>query len=363
MKYINEYRKPSTIKKIAKEIHIAAEQIPHKVNLMEVCGTHTMTIGRFGIRQLLPQNIKLISGPGCPVCVAPDEYIDTAIALSDNTDTIIATFGDMVRVPGSFSSLEKEQAKGKDIRTVYSPLEALDIAKGNPLKKVVFLGVGFETTAPTVALVIKKASVSEIKNFLVLAGHKLITPAMEALLEDREVKIDGFICPGHVSAVIGAVPYKHLTNLFCVPCVIAGFEPVDILEAILLLIKNLSINSNSVEIQYKRAVKEEGNRKAQEAMEEVFDVLDSEWRGLGMIRESGLAIKKKYRDIDAKYGLPVKLRRSKSRSECICGDILKGKKIPPACKLFGKACTPENPIGPCMVSSEGSCAAYYKYGG
>ena len=362
MKYIEEYRNPLIIKNLVGEIHKAAKKVPYTVNFMEVCGTHTMAIGRFGIRQLLPTNIKLLSGPGCPVCVTPDEYIDKAIALSQMKDVIITTFGDMVKVPGSYSSLEKEQAKGKNIQIVYSPLEAFDIAEIHPSRKVIFLGIGFETTAPAVALTIKKAYAIGLKNFTVLSGHKLIPPAMETLIEDdKDVKIDGFICPGHVSAIIGSRPYENIATKYRVPCVIAGFEPSDILEAVLLLTKRILENKTGVENQYKRVVKREGNIRARKIMEEVFDIVDSEWRGIGTIKKSGLAIKERYREFNADKRHPLKIKVNKKRHRCICGDILKGKKIPVDCKLFGKVCRPESPVGPCMVSSEGSCAAYYRY--
>lgn len=362
IKYIDEYRNPSIIKKLIEEIGNSGKKIPHTVNFMEVCGTHTMTIGRFGLRKVLPQNIKLISGPGCPVCVTPDRYIDKAITLSQRQDIIITTFGDMIKVPGTFSSLEKEKARGRDIEIVYSPLECLFIAEKNPDKNVVFLGIGFETTAPAVALTIKKAKEKKLRNFFVLSGHKLIPPAMETLMEDREVKIDGFICPGHVSTIIGCLPYKKIAKKYNVPCVIAGFEPSDILEAILILIRKLLENKKAdVEIQYKRVVKKEGNLKAKKMIEKIFETGDSEWRGLGIIKKSGLAIKEEYEEFDAEKRFPVKVMSKKKRCGCICGDILKGKKLPIDCKLFGKVCTPEKPVGPCMVSSEGSCAAYYKY--
>ncbi|HOL22919.1 MAG TPA: hydrogenase formation protein HypD [bacterium] len=363
MKYIDEYRNPEFIGTISKEIHELAKKIPHPINLMEVCGTHTMAIGKFGIRQILPENIKLISGPGCPVCVTPDSYIDRIITLSRKENVVITTFGDMIKVPGSFSSLEKEKSAGSDIKVVYSPLEAIDIAEKSPDKKVVFSGIGFETTAPAVALTIKKAEKKGIKNFYVLCGHKLIPPAMEALMEDKEVKIDGFICPGHVSVIIGSAPYLAISQRYNVPCVISGFEPLDIIQSIFILIKKwVEDKKTDVEIQYKRVVREKGNIKARKVLEEVFDIVDSEWRGLGVIRKSGLAIKEKYRDIDADFQFSTRVKKGKKRCGCICGDILKGKKIPPDCKMFRRVCTPENPLGPCMVSSEGSCAAYYRYG-
>jgi len=363
MRYIDEFRDPSSIKRKLKEINKQAEKLPSPVYLMEVCGTHTMAIGRFGIRQALPKNIKLISGPGCPVCVTPDSYIDKAIYLSHLKDVIITTFGDMVKVPGTSSSLEKEKSEGRDIRIVYSPLEALAIAEETPHKNNIFLGVGFETTTPAVALAIKKADEEGIKNFYVLSGHKLIPPAMKTLMEDKDVKIDGFICPGHVSVIIGSKPYIAISEKYNVPSVITGFEPYDILEGILILIQKIVRGEyKDVVIQYKRVVRPEGNQKARKVMEDVFEVVDAEWRGIGVIKKSGLKIRKRYEGLDAESHFPVKVKEKRKRCGCICGDILKGKRQPTDCKMFGTICAPESPLGPCMVSSEGTCAAFYRYG-
>lgn len=365
MKYISEFRDRTAVKKLIEEIHGETVNFNGKgIRIMEVCGTHTMAIGKFGIRKILPEKVRLLSGPGCPVCVTPDTYIDTAVKFSRMADTVVATFGDMMKVPGSFSSLEKEKAAGNKIEIIYSPLESLDIAGQNPGQNVVLLGIGFETTAPAIALAIKKAYERNMKNFYVFSGHKLIPPAMEALLKDKDVCIDGFLCPGHVSAVIGSIPYEFIPERHKIPCVIGGFEPVDILQSILILLRKiLREEKPSVEIQYKRIVKKQGNEKAMEVIYDVFCKADSEWRGIGDINQSGLEIRKKYGAFDAEKRFPVTVKKSGRKTGCICGEILKGKKTPAECRMFGKRCTPENPVGPCMVSSEGTCAAFYKYEG
>lgn len=363
MKYIEEFRDRTLIEKLVYEICLQSTNLKGKsIRIMEVCGTHTAAIGKFGIRKILPENIHLLSGPGCPICVTPDTYIDTAIELSRIKGTIVTTFGDMMRVPGSSSSLEKEKAEGRKIEVIYSPLESLDIAERNPGQNVILLGVGFETTVPGVALAIENALQRNIQNFYVLSGHKLIPPAMTALLEDKDTNIDGFLCPGHVSAIIGSYPYRFIPEKYQIPCVIGGFEPVDILQSILMLIKQIVTGEKPcVEIQYNRIVKKQGNRKAMKIIDEVFFKINAEWRGLGVIKESGLAIKKEYSDIDAEKKFPIKVKEGTKNTSCICGDILRGKKAPVECRLFGRSCTPEDPVGPCMVSSEGTCASFYKY--
>ncbi len=339
-----------------------ADKILQPITLMEVCGTHTMAIFRSGARSVLPKSIKLTSGPGCPVCVTPQEYIDKAIAYS-REGFIITTFGDMFRVPGSASSLEKEQSAGHDIHIVYSPSESLKIAKENPSKKIIFLSVGFETTTPLVALTLIEAKKAGLKNWFLLCGNKLIPPALKVLVESPELKIDGFICPGHVSTVIGSKPYKFISEKYKIPCVITGFEPVDIFEGIFMLVKQIVENKKkaSVEIQYKRSVRPEGNPKAVKIMYDVFEVIDSNWRGIGKIPKSGLRLKNKYSNFDIEKVHNIKIEKVKEPAGCICGEILKGTKIPTECLLFRKVCKPENPIGACMVSSEGTCSAYYKY--
>lgn len=341
-----------------------AERIGRSIRLMEVCGTHTMTAFRSGLRSLLPANVALLSGPGCPVCVTPDDYVDRAIAIARRPDAIITTFGDLLRVPGTESSLERERAKGADIRVVYSALDALALAKKQPDRKIVFLGVGFETTAPTVAWSIRQAERDGLGNFLVLSAHRTMPPAMSALLQGGEVAIDGFLCPGHVSAIIGLRPYEFICRDFSLPCVVAGFEADDMLAAIAMLFKQMAEGRAQVENQYTRGVSAEGNSEAQAIMAEVFEPCDAEWRGLGVIPSSGLGIRAAYRAHDAQTVFkPKPCAKSVKRFACLCGDVLRGAKLPTACTLFRTACTPETPVGACMVSSEGACAAYYRYGG
>lgn len=327
-------------------------------NFMDVCGTHTMSIFRFGLRDVLPKNINLISGPGCPVCVTPNSFLDKAIALANLKDVLITTFGDMLRVPGSYSSLEMERAKGRSIRIVYSTLDALDMARKNPEKKIIFLGIGFETTAPTVAQSIIIARKEGLKNYFILCGHKTMPRALDVLARDRKTKIDGFLLPGHVSAIIGSRPYEFLSRRYKKRCVIAGFESSDIMQAIAML---MAQKEPKVEVQYKRVINKAGNILAQKSIAEVFEDADSVWRGMGSIKKSGLRIRKKYSAFDAELVFRPKTKPTKENKGCICGDVLKGARTPLECGLFGKACTPEEPVGSCMVSSEGTCAAYYRY--
>jgi len=357
MKYIEEFGRKADILKLADKI----KKLNVKASLMEVCGTHTMAIFRFGLKDLLPKGIELISGPGCPVCVTSQEDIDKMIAISRKKSVIITTFGDMMKVPGTSSSLSKEKANGADIRIVYSPLDSLDIAKGNPDMSVVFMGVGFETTAPTIAGTIIKAKRDKIKNFYVLVSHKTIPPAMEALLSLGEIRVDGFICPGHVSAIIGSSAYENVARRFKVPCVVTGFEPVDILEAIYMLLRQKQKKEYKVENQYKRAVSKEGNIAAKNVLNEVFEPSDAVWRGIGTIPGSGLKLRGEYSRFDAEKKFALKVRPARSNRNCMCGKILRGVSKPTDCRLFAKVCTPNKPLGPCMVSSEGTCAAYYKY--
>ena len=362
MKYLDEFRDDKLFNNVISKIKDRLKGFNKELVFMEVCGTHTMSIFRSGLKALLPKGIRLISGPGCPVCVTSNTYLDRAIAYARKPDVIIVSFGDMIRVPGSSSSLEKERAKGADIRIVYSSLDALEIAKGNLTKKIIFLGVGFETTAPTVAATIKIAQQQNIKNFFVFSTHKLIPPAMKILVEVKDLHINGFICPGHVSTVIGSKPYGFISEDYNIHCVIAGFEPLDIVQSIYMLIEDIVDGQGpSVKIQYKRSVRKEGNPKALDAMREVFKETDSAWRGLGKIPDSGLIIKEKFRRFDVQANIKAKVEKTKENKDCICGDVLRGVKSPCDCKLFKKVCSPENPIGACMVSSEGTCAAYYKY--
>jgi hydrogenase expression/formation protein HypD len=311
---------------------------------------------------LLPENVSLLSGPGCPVCVTPNTYVDKAIAIARQPDTIITTFGDMVRVPGSESSLERERARGANIRIVYSPMDALELARKTPGKKIIFLGVGFETTAPTIAWTIRQAAQENLTNFAVLCAHKTIPNAMAALIGDPLLAIDGFMCPGHVSIVTGAKIYEFICRDYHRPCVVAGFEPGDMAAALAMLTRQLSEDRAEVEVQYDRSVNHEGNAAAQAILAEVFTPTDADWRGVGVIPGSGLAIKPEFAAHDADKLFPnLELPTPKEHKGCRCGDVLRGICTPRECPLFKNACTPETPIGACMVSSEGTCAAYYKY--
>jgi hydrogenase expression/formation protein HypD len=332
------------------------------VRLMEVCGTHTVAIFKAGIRQLLPPEVELVSGPGCPVCVTANDYLDTAVAYSRQDGVVIAIFGDMLRVPGSTSSLAAEQARGADIRVVYSPLDSLAIAAAEPAKKVVFLAVGFETTAPTAAATVLAAEQAGLGNFFVLSAHKLVPPALRALLAGGGTQVDGLILPGHVSAVIGEAPYAFLGEEFAVPAVIAGFEPLDILGAVYLLMKRIAAGEAALDNAYRRVVPPAGNPAARAVLERVYGAADAAWRGLGIIPASGLAVKAAYRAFDARAALPVAVEETRDRPGCRCGEVLRGAARPADCPLFGTACTPEAPVGSCMVSVEGACAAWYKYG-
>ncbi|MCK4261920.1 hydrogenase formation protein HypD [bacterium] len=358
MKYIDEFRNRELAQGLIKKI---VERSTRPVKLMEVCGTHTVNIFRYGIKELLPETVTLLSGPGCPVCVTPNETIDKAIALSREKDVILVTFGDMMDVPGSSSSLAKEKSQSADIRVVYSVQDALKIATENPKKKTVFLAIGFETTSPTVAVSLIEAEELGLRNYFILQGHKLIPPAMKALVEDENLALDGFICPGHVSTIIGQRPYQFLATQYKLPCVISGFEPLDILQSIYMLINQIEQDRAEVKIQYKRSVKEEGNPLALQKLYRAFQVSDSNWRGLGLIPGSGLKLRNEFKNFDVEEKFPIEVGEVKENPDCICGSILKGIKTPLDCPLFRKVCRPENPIGPCMVSSEGSCAAYYKF--
>ena len=357
MKYIDEFRDKSLVKNITGQIHKISTK---PVALMEVCGGHTMAIQKFGIPSLLPGNIRLLSGPGCPVCVTGREYIDKAVALARQKDVIITTYGDLIRVPGSESTLDMEKANGAQIRMVFSTLEALKIAKTNPDKKIVFLGIGFETTTPSSAMGIILAEQEKLKNFFVLSSHKVMPPAMSALI-DEGVKIDGYIAPGHVSTITGSSIYKDIPERYNLSVVISGFEPVDLLQSIYMLVRQREENTPKVEIQYKRVVMPEGNKKALAMMDQVFESRDDWWRGLGVLPDSGLGIRDKYARYDAEKQFDIQVKQAPEPKGCICGEILKGLKNPKECKLFGKACNPQNPVGACMVSSEGACHAYYKY--
>jgi hydrogenase expression/formation protein HypD len=349
------------LKTLLQSIEELTARVGRDVNFMEVCGTHTMVAFRTGLRQLLPSRVHLISGPGCPVCVTDTNTIDAAIGLCRRSDVIVATFGDLMRVPGSESSLERERAGGADVRVVYSPSDALALARECPSRHVVFLGVGFETTAPMVAGTIFRAASEGISNFTVLCAHKTMPQVMEALLKDHQVKIDGFLCPGHVSVITGAGMYRFICERYQIPCVVTGFEAWDMLKAIAMLLQQLVEGRAEVEIEYSRSVSERGNVAAQNLIAEVFQECDVSWRGMGTIARSGLAIREKYGQYDAARAFGLPFAPAKVNPACCCGDVLRGLITPPECKLFGRTCTPLQPLGPCMVSSEGACAAYYKY--
>lgn len=332
------------------------------MRLMEVCGTHTVAIFRSGIRSMLPPGVELISGPGCPVCVTPAGEIDQAIALAKREEVILATFGDLMRVPGSKSSLQEERAAGSAIRVILSPLDAVQIAEENPDNTVCFFGVGFETTSPAIAAAVMEAGRRGLANFHLLSSQRLIPPAMRALLSGGGVKIDGFILPGHVSVIIGKAPYCFIAEEFGLPGVITGFEPLDILEGVYLLLRQRKEGRTEIEIQYSRVVQAEGNERARAIMEEVFAPCDSRWRGLGMIPGSGLVLREEFAAMDGAQVFDLPYEEVEDPPGCRCGEVLQGLIRPPECSLFGTRCTPEDPVGPCMVSTEGSCAAYYTYG-
>jgi len=350
------------VNRLTVDLAARVARLDRPVRLMEVCGTHTMVAFRSGLRRLFPEGVSLISGPGCPVCVTPAGYVDAALEMGRTPGIVIATFGDVMRVPGSDSSLEEERARGTQVRVVYSPSDALELARRERTANVVFLAVGFETTAPTVALTVQAAYEEGLDNYMVLAAHKTMPQAMEALLEGGEVQIDGLLCPGHVSVVAGAGIFAFLAERYRIPCVVAGFEPEDILQGIVMLLAQLEEGRSAVEIEYGRAVSWEGNRLAQAVVGEVFEECDSEWRGLGVIPGSGLNLRDKYAGFDAVRRLGVNVGSGRSPAGCRCGDVLRGSIAPPACPLFGRSCTPARPVGPCMVSSEGTCAAYARYG-
>ena len=360
-----KFRDPETIKALAKEIKKEAKKLKEPMRVMEICGGHTHTIMKYGIKQLLPENIVFIHGPGCPVCVMPKERIDHAITLANQKNVILATLGDMIRVPGSKSSLAKERAKGADIRPLHSTLDVLQIAKKNPDKKVVFFAIGFETTTPMTAALMKRAFSEGIKNIYYHINHVLVPPPMRAIMDGGEAKINAFIGPSHVSVIIGAKSYEFLVNDYKTPVVVAGFEPVDVMESILMLVRQKIKNEPKVEIQYKRATTYEGNILAQKMIDEFMEVRDTfRWRGLGDIPKSALKLKDEYAKFDAEkiYADVLPDKPIDDHKLCICGKILKGLANPTDCPVFATACTPSNPLGSCMVSDEGACNAYYRYG-
>ena len=360
MKFIDEYRQSNLAQRLAEQI---AGLTTEPLKLMEVCGGHTHTIFKYGIEDLLPPNIEMIHGPGCPVCVIPLGRVDDAISIAMQPGVIFTTFGDAMRVPGSRTSLLDAKADGADVRMVYSPLDALKMAKKNPERHVVFLALGFETTAPSTAMTILQAAKDKVENFSIFCNHIMIIPALKAMLDSPDLKLDGFVGPGHVSTVIGTRCYEFVPSEYGKPLVVTGFEPLDVLQSVYMIVKQIVEGRAEVENQYARVVLRDGNQKALEALFDVFEPRDYfEWRGLGSIAHSGMRLKQKYAAFDAELKFNVPGLRIADPKACQCGEILKGVKKPWECKVFGTACTPETPIGSCMVSSEGACAAYYNFG-
>jgi hydrogenase expression/formation protein HypD len=360
LKFIDEYRQSERARRVADAL---ARMTDRSLKIMEVCGGHTHTIFRYGIEDLLPPNIEMIHGPGCPVCVIPLGRVDDSISIAIRPEVVLATFGDMMRVPGSTTSLLDAKAAGADVRMVYSPLDALKIARKNTNRQVVFLALGFETTAPSTALTVLQAAKEGVDNFTVFCNHIMIVPALKAMLDSPDLKLDGFVGPGHVSTVIGTRCYEFVANEYGKPLVVSGFEPLDVLQSVYMVVKQIAEGRAEVENQYSRAVLRDGTPKALQAIFEVFELRDYfEWRGLGSIPHSGLRLRRKYAPFDAERRFEVPGLRIADPKACQCGEILKGVKKPWECKVFGTACTPETPIGSCMVSSEGACAAYYNFG-
>ncbi|WP_195990059.1 hydrogenase formation protein HypD [Clostridium sp. D53t1_180928_C8] len=358
MEILKELKSNDISQKLLKKIN---SKLSFDISIMEVCGTHTNVILKNALKDVLSKNIKLINGPGCPVCVTPQGYIDTAIELSKKNNVIITTFGDLIRVPGSNSSLSKEKAKGRDIRVVYSPLDSIEIAKKNVDKEVVFLSIGFETTAPIIALSIKKAKEENIKNYSVLNSLKTMPEAMEALVLNPNVKVDGFLCPGNVATIIGEKPFLDIAEEYKMPMVISGFEINDILSSIYTLIEMKEKNEYGLINLYTRLVNKDGNKEANNLLRNIFKLTESTWRGLGKVNNAGLELRDEYKSFDVLFKFKISMKENNNNSACSCGDILMGIKEPTECKLFGKVCTPLNPIGACMVSEEGTCSAFYKY--
>ena len=363
MKYVDEFRDPVVAKRLIATIEAQLEQLGRPVRIMEVCGGHTHAIFKFGLEDMLPDGIDLVHGPGCPVCVLPVGRVDDAVAIAENPDVIFATFGDAIRVPGSEKSLLQAKAGGADVRTVYSPTDALTLARNNPDKNVVFFGLGFETTTPSTALTVLLAEAEGIENFFVFSNHITIVPTIKAILDSPDQRIDGFVGPGHVSMVIGLAPYQFIAERYKRPLVVAGFEPTDVLQSISMVLAQLLDGRADIENQYRRLVKPEGNPAALTALTTVFELRPYfEWRGLGSIDHSGLQLTEEYARFDAEKKYAVPALSVADPKACQCGEVLKGVIKPWQCKVFGTACTPQRPIGACMVSSEGACAAYYNYG-
>lgn len=360
MKYLSEYRDPELAKKYLDEIK---KTVSRPWSIMEVCGGQTHSLVKNGIIEMLPKEVTMVHGPGCPVCVTPLKLIDKAVHLALDKEVILCSFGDMLRVPGSEKSLLEAKAEGGDVRILYSPLEAVRIAEDNPDKEVVFFAVGFETTAPANALSVIHAHRKGLGNYSILASHVLVPPAIKAVMDDEESQIDGFLAAGHVCTIMGNAEYHPLSNLYKVPIVVTGFEPLDVLQGILMVIRQLEQSESKVENQYARIVREQGNPDAQSVIFEVFDIQHQTWRGIGEIPDSGYAVKEKYADFDANRKFNIDIVEAPENPECISGMIMKGIKKPYECAQFGKKCKPSNPLGAPMVSSEGACAAYYHFSG
>ncbi|MGA9778012.1 MAG: hydrogenase formation protein HypD [Limisphaerales bacterium] len=358
MKYLDEYRDGDLARRLAREIHRLTTR---PWNIMEVCGGQTHAIVKFGIDELLPGQITLIHGPGCPVCVTPLEMIDKALDIAARPNVIFTSFGDMLRVPGSTTDLLSVKARGGDVRIVYSPLDAVKVAEQNPAKEVVFFGVGFETTAPATAMAVYQAAQGQFKNFSMLISHVLVPPAMEALLSSPNCRIQGFLAAGHVCTVMGFEEYFPIAAKYHVPIVVTGFEPLDILQGVLMVVQQLESGRAGVENQYARVVCREGNQPAQKLIREVFRIIPRKWRGVGEIPQSGLGLSEAYAAFDAEKKFGVAEHHAEEPVECISGLVLQGLKKPHECSAFGTKCTPEHPLGATMVSSEGACAAYYRY--
>ena len=365
MKYIDEFRDPGQAQALVRSIRAVAARIERArpLQIMEVCGGHTHAIFRYGIAQLLPETIEFVHGPGCPVCVLPMGRVDDAVALAELPDVIFASFGDALRVPGSKKSLLQARADGADVRIVYSPLDALALARANPARQVVFFGIGFETTMPATALTVQQARAEDVANFSLFCNHITIVPTIKAILDSPDVQLDGFLGPGHVSMVIGSAPYEFIARDYGKPIVIAGFEPIDVLQALSMVLTQIAEGRAQVDNAYRRVVPRRGNAKAQAAIDEVFEAREFfEWRGLGSIDRSGVRLRSAYADFDAERRFALPQLSIADPSSCQCGEVLKGTLKPPQCRLFGAECTPRTPLGALMVSSEGACVAHYTYG-
>lgn len=359
--FLQSFDDPAIARQLLRTIGLLAERIGRDVRIMEVCGTHTMEIARCGLRSVLPPSVHLVSGPGCPVCVTSQHDIDEIIALARVGGVTLATFGDMMRVPGTAGSLQDLKAEGAHVEVVYSPLDALELARKNPQQQVVFAGIGFETTAPATAIALQRAREAGLSNFSLYCAHKTVPPVLEVLAEDEDLRIDALMLPGHVSTIIGSQPYGFLPEDHGLPGVITGFAPVDLLQGIAMILRQIDERAPRIEIAYARGVQPEGNPTARAAIDSVFEPADADWRGFGCIPDSGLAIRTPFGDLDAMRRFDLHVEAAGEPVGCRCADVLRGIIAPDGCALFGNTCSPEHPVGPCMVSSEGSCAAFHRY--